>query len=84
MVAPGWLRPIYVVLMCITLPIGFVVSAVLLRVIYYLVITPMALWFKIRGRDAMNRRLDPEADSYWLDHRDVTRPRVPASYFRLY
>ncbi|MEE2886435.1 MAG: hypothetical protein VX951_03280 [Planctomycetota bacterium] len=84
MVAPRALLPIYVVMMLIAIPIGFVISTVLLRLIYYLLFTPMALWFRIRGRDTMNRRLDPDRDSYWQDHRDISRPRTPSSYLRLY
>lgn len=78
------LRPLYVVLMIVAFPIGMVLSAVLLRVIYYLVFTPMALWFKVIGRDAMHRKLEPDADTYWCDHRDRTKPRSPSSYLRLY
>ena len=37
--------------------IAFVVSAIVLRLIYYGLFTPIALWFRMRGRDAMNRKL---------------------------
>jgi len=84
LVAPIANKPIYLALMIVAIPIGLVVSAVVLRLIYYGLFTPMALWFKMKGRDAMNRRLDPEAKTYWKDHRDQTRPRAPASYLRLY
>ncbi|MCB9870291.1 MAG: hypothetical protein H6836_01045 [Planctomycetes bacterium] len=83
-VAPPLLRPIYVLAMLLAVPIGLVLSAVLLRAIYYLLFTPIAWVFRLRGRDAMHRKLEPELASYWQDHRDVTRPRAPASYFRLY
>ena len=84
MIAPPALQPIYVVMMLIAIPIGFVISIVLLRLIYYLLFTPMALWFRLRGRDTMKRTLDPDCDSYWQDHRDISRPRTPDSYLRLY
>ena len=83
-VAPRALRPIYVTMMLIAIPIGFVISMVLLRLIYYFLFTPMALWFRLRGRDVMHRSLDPDRESYWQDHRDVSRPRTPGSYLRLY
>ena len=80
LINPQLVWPVYVLLMLIALPIGFVVSAVLLRLIYYLLFTPIAFWFRLTGKDAMNRRFQPEADSYWTDHagRDL------ASYLRLY
>jgi len=82
--APRALQPIYVAMMLIAIPIGFVISMVLLRLIYYLLFTPMALWFRFRGRDTMNRTLDPDCETYWQDHRDISRPRTPGSYLRLY
>lgn len=62
---PAWLRPIYVGLMLVTWPIGFVVSYVTLGVIYYGVFTPVALLFRLIGRDALERRFDPQAGTYW-------------------
>ena len=73
--------PVYALLMLITLPIGLVMSMVLLRLIYYLLFTPLALWFRLTGKDAMRRRWEPESDSYWADHKGG---RDPASYLRLY
>ena len=81
MIQPKLVWPVYVALMLVALPIGFVVSATLLRLIYYLLFTPIALWFRLSGKDAMHRRLEPEADSYWTDHKSG---RGPASYLRLY
>ena len=77
---PEYSDPMFAVAM----PIGFVLSLVVMRLIYYLVFTPMALWFRLRGRDAMERTLLPDADTYWTDHRDISRPRSPSSYMRLY
>ena len=74
-------RVIFVVLMVVALPIGFVLSHVLMAAIYYLVITPIALVFRLMGRDVMGRRPDPNAQSYWHDRGP---PRSPASYFKLY
>ena len=84
MIKPRALLPIYVTMMAVALPIGLVLSLVVMRVVYYLVFTPMALWFRLRGRDAMDRTLLPDADTYWTDHRDVAKPRLPNSYLRLY
>ena len=74
-------RWIYIVLMILALPIGFVLSHVLLAAIFYLVMTPIGLAFRLVGRDAMGRRPNPGQQSYW-HVRDGVRP--PASYFKLY
>lgn len=74
-------RWIYCLLMVVAFPIGFVISHVMMLIIYYLVITPIALVFRITGRDMLGRRLEPQRASYWTE-----RParRDAASYFKLY
>jgi Saxitoxin biosynthesis operon protein SxtJ len=84
LIAPIANKPVYLTMMIIALPIGFVVSAVVLRLIYYGMFTPIALWFRLKGRDAMERKLEPDAETYWKDHRDQVKPRAPSSYLRLY
>ncbi|MCR9244450.1 MAG: hypothetical protein NXI31_05420 [bacterium] len=74
-------RIIFIVLMVVALPIGFVLSHVLMAAIFYLVMTPIGLIFKLIGRDAMGKRPDPNAKTYWVDRGAA---RSPASYFKLY
>lgn len=80
----GWLRPpalrfLYVGLSLLAYPIGIVVGNLLLAVVYYLVITPIGLVFRLIGRDALHRKLDPEASSYWIERKP---PASAARYFR--
>lgn len=58
-------RMIYVSLMAATLPIGFVVSFILLAAFYFLLLTPLALFFRLIGRDPLHREFDSAANSYW-------------------
>lgn len=74
-------RGLFVVLSVAFVPIGFVLSHVLLAVVYYLVLTPIALVFRLMGRDVIGKKLDPNAKSYWHE-RSGDRPA--ASYFKLY
>lgn len=74
-------RWLFVLLMVLALPIGFVLSHVLMALIYYLVFTPMGLLFRLFGRDALHRRPDPRAASYWHVR---GAQRSGASYFKLY
>lgn len=74
-----WIRWPYVALSLATWPIGFLISHLALAVIYYLVFTPVALVFRFRGRDALKRKFDSQADSYW----EAYNPdRGPARYLR--
>lgn len=69
--AVGWLVPavmrvVFLGLSYAAWPIGFVVSHVILALVYYLVVTPIGLLMRIFGYDPMGRRFDPETASYWV------------------
>jgi hypothetical protein len=66
-------RYIYIVLVAVTLPIGYVVSLVLMSVFYFGLVTPLGLVFRLTGRDALHRRFDPRAKSYWIPHEQVKK-----------
>lgn len=75
-VAPRCLRPLYVGLMAVSLPIGFVMSHVVVGVVFFGVVTPIGLIFRVIGRDPMTRKFDRDAKTYWARRSavvDVTR-----------
>ena len=76
---PKLIRPIYVGLMYAVFPIGFVLSYVILAIVYYLVITPVGLIMRLVGYDPMQRTLQREAASYWMPREQVTNT---SQYFR--
>jgi len=43
-----------------------VVSPLVLGLIYFGMFAPIATAMRLRGRDAMRRRADPDAKSYWI------------------
>jgi hypothetical protein len=63
------------------MPIGWSVAALVLMLIYYLVVTPIGLVMRFAGRDAMERRFDPAASTYWRPHQPVSDK---TRYFRQY
>jgi hypothetical protein len=67
-------RAAYRVLVGATLPIGLVVSFVLLSLFYFLLITPVGLFFRLMGRDPLKRRFDAKARTYWVTHQPPDRP----------
>jgi|SoiMethySBSTD1v2_1073268.scaffolds.fasta_scaffold4063602_1 hypothetical protein len=69
------------VLVVVAYPIGLVVFPLILGVVYYGVVTPIALCFRLAGRDSMERRLDPGRASYW---RERGAPKPGGSYFQMY
>lgn len=70
--APGWLRPLYVGLMAVGLPVGFLLSYLVMGVVFFGVVTPIGLVFRAIGRDALARKLDRDAATYWTPRRPVT------------
>lgn len=49
--------------------IGSIVSRIVLALIFFAVITPVALFFKLIGRDALFvKKKSFRADSYWQEH----------------
>jgi hypothetical protein len=81
LVAPKLLRPLFVGLMVVSFPIGWVVSHVLMAFVYYAVITPVGLALRIAGRDLLNRRLEPDAKTYW---EAMPAPENKGRYFKGY
>lgn len=76
---PRWLRPLYVVLNVIALPIGWVLSHVILLAVYFGVMMPIGLILRLVGRDPLHRSFDPQGETYWTP----VEPHPPARrYFR--
>jgi hypothetical protein len=76
----GWLRPqliapIYVGWMVMAFPIGWAVSHLLLALLFYAIFTPLALVFRLLGRDPLQRRRPPDRDSYWTEKPATNDPR---------
>lgn len=79
MVSPGFLRLVYLGLTYAVYPVGFVVSHVVLAVLYYLVLTPIGLVLRLGGYDPLARRFDRAAPTYWQRR---TNPKPSESYLR--
>lgn len=80
-VSPKLVRPVYVGLMIAGFPIGWVMSHLLLAVFYFGIITPLALIFRLAGRDMLHRRWNRSRSSYWTDHPQAQNIE---RYFRQY
>ena len=76
---PKFMRIVYVVWMAAVMPIGLVVSYLVLGFAFFLVVTPIGLVMRLCGRDPLQRQFDKDATTYWI-------PRPPNQnskrYFR--
>jgi len=81
LVRPALLRRIFIAWMVVAFPIGWIISQIILAVLYFLVLTPVAWILRLRGRDLLGRTPTPERVSYWEPKQS---PLDPRSYFRQY
>jgi hypothetical protein len=75
LVLPALIRPIFVGLILLTFPIGWVVSHLLLGLIFYGVVTPIGLILRISGHDPLQLK-KPSGNSVWktsVGRTDATR-----------
>ncbi|MEM7143937.1 MAG: SxtJ family membrane protein [Verrucomicrobiota bacterium] len=79
LVAPRCLKWLFVGMMLVAFPIGMVVGTVILLLLFFLLFTPLALVFKVIGRDEMQRSVGGGESSYWIK---IDEKRAPASYYR--
>ena len=69
-IVPTLLTPVYWLWMKLVHLLGWVNTRLLLGIIFFVIITTMTVVMKVFGRDALNRKIDKDADSYWI-------PRLP-------
>lgn len=76
---PQLLRHIFLAAMLLALPIGLVVGELSLLLMYFGLFAPISLLFRLLGRDALERRIDRQATTYWTPK---SQPKNLESYFR--
>jgi len=75
------LHPLNVAWMWFGSILNRVVSPVALGIIFFGMFAPIAFFFRLRGRDALNRSFEPSQTSYWI-HRTPPGPDAPRSFPR--
>ena len=80
-IRPQILKYVYLGWMALAFLLGFVVSNILLTLLFLLVITPIGLVARLFGKDFLSLKLDRAAPSYWI-RRERTGPKPPAEYER--
>ena len=63
---PASLRPVYRNWMVLGLLLGRVTTPIVMGIVFFGVVTPMALVMKVLGKDPMRRQRSPEQTSYRL------------------
>ena len=66
--APAVLKPIQKVWMALALVMGWVMTRVLLAVVFYLVLTPIGIMMSLSGKDPLSLKPKQVRGSVWTDH----------------
>ena len=66
LISPLVLKPVHKVWMALAVLLGYIMTRVLLTLVYFIAVTPIGLLMKALGKDLLNRKLDREAESYWI------------------
>lgn len=77
LVAPGVLRTPNRLWFRFGLLLHAIISPVVMFVVFIVAFVPIGLIFRIRGKDLLDRRFDPDTASYWVE-----RTRQPGSMRR--
>lgn len=73
------IKPIFLAMIVLTFPIGWIVSNLVMALFYYGVITGVGLFFRIIKRDPLCRKYDANVDTYWIQSKNK---RSAKDYFR--
>ena len=63
---PYLLKPVRIGWMGLAFVLGYFMSRLLLAVIFYLVITPIGVIFRLFGKDILHKKIRKNRESYWI------------------
>lgn len=64
---PVVLAPLNYVWTRFGLLLGRIINPIVLGLMYFIIISPIAIGMKLVGRDPLKRKYEPEKDTYWQD-----------------
>ncbi len=62
---PVLLLPLHKIWMSLAVVLGFIMTRVILSILFYLVITPINIISRLFGKDFLNLKIEKEKKSYW-------------------
>ncbi len=77
-VAPIFLMPLYLPWMALAVVLGWILTRVLLSILFYLIFTPIGLIGRLTGKQFIERKWDSSQKTYW--HYREKKPFDPKRY----
>jgi hypothetical protein len=72
---PMLLKPIHKVWMTLAILMGWVVTRIILSILFYLIVTPIGLSTRLLGKDFLDLEFSDDADSYWIPRKEIRKDR---------
>jgi len=73
---PKILKPLNKIWMSLAIILGFLMSRVILTILFYLVLTPIALVAKLVGKKFMVLKNDKSANTYWEKRTNINKKQI--------
>lgn len=80
LILPAALKHVYKAWMSLAVVMGFIMTRVIMVIIFYLLVTPIGIIASITGKKFLDMKIDKDAKSYWLT-RDKSQ-KIKADYER--
>jgi hypothetical protein len=62
---PIILKPVFIIWMSFAIIVGFVMTRIILGIIFYGIFTPVSIFLKLLGKDFLEQKIDLNVSSYW-------------------
>ena len=64
------LVPVFDLVLAITKKIGSLIFSFISSIVFYLILTPIALFMRLRGKVFLDHKIDKNMDSYYKDYQE--------------
>lgn len=78
---PSLLVPFYKLWMGFAVIASWVMTRVILALVFYCIVTPLAAFSRLFGKKFLDLKLDPTIPSYWSSPEDMSSPENAAKQF---
>lgn len=75
LIVPRSLKYVYVAWMSLAILLGFVISNILLTLLFLFAITPIGLAARVFRKDFLRLKIDREAPTYWIRHEHTSQSK---------
>ena len=66
---PKFLKIFYIIWIKFGNLMGFIISGIIMFILYYFLFTPISILLTIAGKDLLNKKIDRNAKTYWLSRK---------------